>query len=758
MRIDSLLNSPADTMVSEPNNPQASNARNCNRVLEQQWRLNIPAQNDNTRGNSTTSSSTPPTDQNRAYSPYQQSYRERTSSTRSSYSGPSINSSTAATSPLEISLPPSHDAVLSGGRLSHDDSIGRPQFPGRDQPQPLQRILPPFTSLMNGVHQPVARADGGAVSPRSGGFPQQPQSGQQSGYFPTTSQPTPFQPYYPFSHGHSRSLSVNTGKFNTLMSLADVAMENATVEERRGSDEVIAAAKLLARRNGSGGEQRIGKVHSDEHVYGQIEAQSRVDSHHNIDPSITINRAVESELPLFPKSPQHATAHVDSIAIAPAVNSSMATEVAPPVSEYLNQPPKCSYCTVCTTGSPLRKVVSHIFGRNKLSTRQIPKNVWVYYCRKHYQRSRYRNPRGFARQQVLLVKRQCERLEQWGGVKDWVIKVRRREELRMGREDNTEDFEDAEDDIEEELAAIDYTDAIEAANADILRRTAAARRASAEANANWIIRHTGGEKTIHDVYSLLERIEVEVQQNGGKFPDVELLPNVDLDLANPIDTGPEGISDSLEEGHHSASKASKRLRPTISGGHLTNDPTEPNTKKPKSSVSAMNADPATIHARPRSMAARPHSNIDWQNAAYDTSLVRNQPITPPETSPSESRRSSSWEIDVNIRSAPPLRGFPGPRQPPIEEYVAAPRRSTRSFNAPQNHPLYNGEVSPSSALGKNDFTPRQLCAIAGEPLHRFPLRKSMDMSVYEDNFDHRNGEIRSQKGDARECLKVNNFA
>ncbi|KAL3477726.1 hypothetical protein BJX99DRAFT_257098 [Aspergillus californicus] len=40
---------------------------------------------------------------------------------------------------------------------------------------------------------------------------------------------------------------------------------------------------------------------------------------------------------------------------------------------------------------PLRKVVSHIFGRNKKVTKRIPVWIWEYWCRRHYQRTRYRS-------------------------------------------------------------------------------------------------------------------------------------------------------------------------------------------------------------------------------------------------------------------------------------------------------------------------------------------------------------------------------
>ena len=37
-----------------------------------------------------------------------------------------------------------------------------------------------------------------------------------------------------------------------------------------------------------------------------------------------------------------------------------------------------------------REVVSHIFGRNKACPRELPNDLWIYWCRKHYQRLKYR--------------------------------------------------------------------------------------------------------------------------------------------------------------------------------------------------------------------------------------------------------------------------------------------------------------------------------------------------------------------------------
>ncbi|KAH0551010.1 hypothetical protein GP486_007630 [Trichoglossum hirsutum] len=183
--------------------------------------------------------------------------------------------------------------------------------------------------------------------------------------------------------------------------------------------------------------------------------------------------------------------------------------------------PKCSYTENCTTGSPLRKVVSHIFGRNKLCTRQIPKSVWVHYCRKHYQRSRYRNPRGFALLQCDLVRKQVHRLQIWGGVTDWVIKVRKREELRLSKEKAEKEaglFAKGNDDLERKVT-IDMDDQTPSKSR---KRSSAS---SCEAT-KWLLDLTGSQKATADVLYVLERIEKDIADTGASFPDVEILPNV----------------------------------------------------------------------------------------------------------------------------------------------------------------------------------------------------------------------------------------
>jgi hypothetical protein len=76
-----------------------------------------------------------------------------------------------------------------------------------------------------------------------------------------------------------------------------------------------------------------------------------------------------------------------------------------------------------------RKIVSHLFGRNKASTKLFPDYVWVYYCRKHYQRARYRAEQWPFSQCELLLQ-SLDRMEEWGKVLFFELRLRRREALR----------------------------------------------------------------------------------------------------------------------------------------------------------------------------------------------------------------------------------------------------------------------------------------------------------------------------------------
>lgn len=84
-----------------------------------------------------------------------------------------------------------------------------------------------------------------------------------------------------------------------------------------------------------------------------------------------------------------------------------------------------------------RKAISHFFGRNKKCTLLIPAHVWVYICRKHYQRTRYRNGGKYPMIQVDLIRKQIEKIDRWeksfadkglpSPIRGWTIALRKRQ-------------------------------------------------------------------------------------------------------------------------------------------------------------------------------------------------------------------------------------------------------------------------------------------------------------------------------------------
>jgi hypothetical protein len=180
-----------------------------------------------------------------------------------------------------------------------------------------------------------------------------------------------------------------------------------------------------------------------------------------------------------------------------------------------------------------RKSMSHIFGRNKNCTRSIPDNVWMWVCRKHYQRARYRNDHDYSIKLNHVVEVQILRLEAWsnynrdmnqpqnGIVVDWSLVVRRRQQLLMDEEEGRkrkssgdtpdEDDEDEDDDDPGSPAAPDPC-----------------------AVPQWLIREVGPGKTTAEIQNVVARIHTELQHHRlSHFPDIELLPNITGDRAKP---------------------------------------------------------------------------------------------------------------------------------------------------------------------------------------------------------------------------------
>ena len=187
----------------------------------------------------------------------------------------------------------------------------------------------------------------------------------------------------------------------------------------------------------------------------------------------------------------------------------------------------CMYIPNCDTDSQLRKAISHIFGRNKMCTRLIPQLVWVHYCRKHYQRSRYRNPKEYAKLQCDLVQEQIRRIHDWseanaargvaGVVQDWGLAVRKREAKRLEDAKNKKrrasafDQEGSNDEDREQVAFVPPT-----------------------AVPQWLVDSCGKGYSTQQILDIFNRLHSAVLQDLiPQFPDIEILPNIIADQDIP---------------------------------------------------------------------------------------------------------------------------------------------------------------------------------------------------------------------------------
>lgn len=134
-----------------------------------------------------------------------------------------------------------------------------------------------------------------------------------------------------------------------------------------------------------------------------------------------------------------------------------------------------------------RKVVSHVFGRNKASTKLFPASVWVHYCRKHYQRARYRADQWPFTQCELLVE-SLNRMKKWGGVESFELILRRREMLRVDNGDESSD------------------------NAEVSKSSKKAPSGRKNPTAiiapvpDWLRAHVGRDKSFEDIRQIVSRI------------------------------------------------------------------------------------------------------------------------------------------------------------------------------------------------------------------------------------------------------------
>jgi hypothetical protein len=199
--------------------------------------------------------------------------------------------------------------------------------------------------------------------------------------------------------------------------------------------------------------------------------------------------------------------------------------------EDIDSDPVCMFKENCDTESQLRKAISHILGRNKICTRQIPDNIWVHFCRKHYQRCRYRNASDYAKLQCRLVIWQIRRVQIWsdrnvatnqlGVLTAWTLGIRKREQNRIA--DRVEADPSLPTTRKRPYSGYEHT------GAEVVAQEKP-RVQSPHAIPDWLLRMCGRKFDTQGTIALFERIRQELDENTlNEIPDIEILPSITHD-------------------------------------------------------------------------------------------------------------------------------------------------------------------------------------------------------------------------------------
>lgn len=207
-----------------------------------------------------------------------------------------------------------------------------------------------------------------------------------------------------------------------------------------------------------------------------------------------------------------------------------------------HQAPKCEFSDgPCVTGGEnLRKVISHIFGRNKNCTKLFPQHVWIHYCRKHYQRAKYRT-RVWPFTQCDLLMDSLDRMEAWGGVESFELVLRRRETRRTQTDNDKESneqslppsgFPSPEVSSPSSVVSISQTNSIqtqEGGNTTSENLSKKAPYIPPSPVPDWLREEVGPNKSFDDIRNIIMRLReymamVQAMKEKVMFPDIEILP------------------------------------------------------------------------------------------------------------------------------------------------------------------------------------------------------------------------------------------
>ncbi|KAJ5124513.1 uncharacterized protein N7515_008338 [Penicillium bovifimosum] len=216
----------------------------------------------------------------------------------------------------------------------------------------------------------------------------------------------------------------------------------------------------------------------------------------------------------------------------------------------------CEFAAPCQMhpspdGMHYRKVVSHVFGRNKAVTKLFPLGVWVHYCRKHYQRARYRADQ-WPFTQCDLLSESLDRMERWNGVLHFELILRRREQLRV------------EHDSEARLAEDEDDQRATTANGHVHPMAKKPRTPGGRCRKhptsivapvpNWLRRHVGDGKSFDEIRRIIELIRRYMTQ----LRDQEIADSKEIEESSSYPTTPRsGLSSNRRKGGRKADLADR---------------------------------------------------------------------------------------------------------------------------------------------------------------------------------------------------------
>ena len=174
---------------------------------------------------------------------------------------------------------------------------------------------------------------------------------------------------------------------------------------------------------------------------------------------------------------------------------------------------KCYHADKCILKSEDRKVVSQFFGRNKACTRAIPDHLYGNYCRKHYQRTKYR-AKHFAIIQMDLVRKALDKMQAWGGITEFEFALRLRARKLIENQDN-------------------YQRACDEATAARRPLPPPHPDIEVESKERFLVKYLGKHKSFDDMFVIIDIIEEHIEEYKCNAPEIEILPSFKSGFEKP---------------------------------------------------------------------------------------------------------------------------------------------------------------------------------------------------------------------------------